>query len=63
MITVDQGYRAGKAIELKRTMDQALTQCPQVKRVFVFERTGAVSVPRGPKDISLLKVSAGMPFL
>ena len=56
MITADQGIRGGKAIELKKMVDEAVAQCPCVKRVFVYQRTGA-GVPMGPKDIVLDKVT------
>ena len=55
VITADQGIRGGKAIELKKMVDEAVAQCPCVKRVFVYQRTGA-DVPMGPKDIVLDKV-------
>ena len=40
VITVDGGFRAGKAIPLKITVDKALRQCPDVKTVIVFDRAG-----------------------
>ena len=55
VITADQGIRGGKAIALKKMVDEAVAQCPCVKRVFVYQRTGA-DVPMGPKDIILDKV-------
>ena len=41
MITTDEGLRGGKKIPLKSTVDKALEQCPDVKNVFVAQRTGA----------------------
>ncbi len=41
VITADQAVRGGRLIELKKTVDQAVEKCPTVKRVFVYERTGA----------------------
>ena len=38
VITADGGYRAGKVVPLKENVDQALAQCPGVKRVIVFNR-------------------------
>ena len=55
VITADQGVRGGKPIELKKMVDDAVAECPCVKRVFVYQRTGA-DVPMGPKDIVLDKV-------
>ena len=56
VITSDQAVRGGKVIELKRVVDDAVSKCPTVKRVFVAERTGA-SVPSTRLDIPLEKVS------
>ena len=56
VITSDQALRGGKAIELKKMVDEAVAQCPNVKRVFVSQRTGA-KVPMGKLDISLENVS------
>lgn len=55
MITADQGLRGGKIIGLKKTVDAAVQKCPSVKRVFVYQRTGA-DVPMGKLDIPLEKV-------
>jgi len=40
VITVDGGFRSGKAIPLKKTVDGALEHCPGVKTVIVFNRAG-----------------------
>ena len=40
VITADGGYRAGKVVPLKENVDQALAQCPGVKRVIVLDRCG-----------------------
>ena len=55
VITADQGVRGGKTIDLKRTVDEAVSKCSGVKHVFVMSRTGA-DVPMGKKDIPLEKV-------
>ncbi|KAG8126311.1 putative Acetyl-coenzyme A synthetase protein [Naja naja] len=39
VITVNQGLRGGKVVELKKTVDEAVKFCPTVKRVFVSKRT------------------------
>lgn len=39
IITADGAFRGGKAIELKSMVDDALEQCPFVKRVIVYSRT------------------------
>ena len=40
VITADEGVRGGRTIPLKANTDEALKQCPQVKHVVVFKRTG-----------------------
>ncbi|MFM1808707.1 MAG: hypothetical protein RLZZ242_1432 [Bacteroidota bacterium] len=39
VITSDGSYRGNKSIDLKKIVDQALEQCPQVSTVLVAERT------------------------
>lgn len=39
MITVNQGVRGGKLVELKKTVDEAVQSCPTVQQVFVATRT------------------------
>ena len=41
IITSDEGRRGGKTIATKKIVDEALKQCPGVKRCLVFQRTGA----------------------
>ncbi|KAJ7344989.1 hypothetical protein JRQ81_000939 [Phrynocephalus forsythii] len=52
VITVNQGVRGGKVINLKQTVDRAVKLCPTVKRVFVSKRTGE-KVPMSGLDILL----------
>ncbi len=40
VITVDGGFRSGKSIPLKGTVDKALENCPDVKTVLVYDRAG-----------------------
>jgi acetyl-CoA synthetase len=40
IITADEGVRGGKTIPLKDTTDEALLNCPNVKKCIVVERTG-----------------------
>ncbi|EMP30717.1 Acetyl-coenzyme A synthetase 2-like protein [Chelonia mydas] len=52
VITVNQGLRGGKVIELKQTVDQAVQTCPLVKRVLVSMRTEQ-KVPMSKLDVPL----------
>ena len=40
LITADEGIRGRKIIPLKKIADEALDQCPNVKKCVVVERTG-----------------------
>jgi len=40
IITADEGVRGGKIIPLKKIVDEALIQCPNVKKCIVVKRTG-----------------------
>ncbi|XP_032300830.1 acetyl-coenzyme A synthetase 2-like, mitochondrial isoform X2 [Coturnix japonica] len=52
VITVNQGLRGGKVVELKKTVDQAVKQCPGVKRVLVSMRTDT-QLPMTALDVLL----------
>ena len=41
IITADEGVRGGKTIPLKETTDEALYDCPNVKKCIVVKRTGS----------------------
>ncbi len=40
IITADEGVRGGKTIPLKETTDEALYDCPNIKKCIVVKRTG-----------------------
>jgi acetyl-CoA synthetase len=40
VITADGGWRRGKEVKLKAAVDEALAECPSVKDVIVYQRTG-----------------------
>ncbi|MBX6313329.1 MAG: acetate--CoA ligase, partial [Isosphaeraceae bacterium] len=40
LVTADGGYRRGKVVPLKQHADEAVAQCPTIKDVVVFKRTG-----------------------
>ncbi|HMS42267.1 MAG TPA: acetate--CoA ligase [Pyrinomonadaceae bacterium] len=41
IVTADGGFRRGSEIKLKSTVDAAVVNCPTVKNVVVFKRTGS----------------------
>ena len=41
VITADGGWRRGKEVKLKAAVDQAVADCPTVKDVIVYKRTGS----------------------
>lgn len=48
VITADGGWRRGREIRLKATVDEALSECPTVRDVIVYRRTGGqVSMQEG----------------
>ncbi len=53
VITADEGVRGRKTIPLKRTVDEAVMACPDVKTVFVAKRTGAKVPFYPPRDVWL----------
>ena len=40
LVTADEGVRGGKIIPLKKIADEALLQCPNVRKCLVVKRTG-----------------------
>uniref|UniRef100_A0A8C7J9G4 acetate--CoA ligase n=1 Tax=Oncorhynchus kisutch TaxID=8019 RepID=A0A8C7J9G4_ONCKI len=52
VITVNQGVRGGKVVDLKRTVDQAVQNCPTVQQVLVAMRTEN-TVPMTDRDVPL----------
>jgi len=41
LITADGGWRRGKEVRLKDAVDEALQECPGVRHVIVYQRTGS----------------------
>jgi len=52
LITADEGVRGGKIIPLKKIADEALIQCPEVKKCVVVQRTGNQVDWDNERDIS-----------
>jgi len=50
VLTADQCFRGGQAIQLKENVDAAVDMCPSVKQVFVCNHTG-VNAPATNKDV------------
>lgn len=57
VFTANQGMRGGKAIELKKTVDEALKKCPSVKTVFIYKRTDNVFNLNKERDVVIDDVS------
>jgi len=51
VITSDGAFRAGKTIAFKKTVDNALGSCPDVKNVIVFDRAGLNPTMSPNRDI------------
>ena len=65
IITADEGLRGGKIVPLKRNVDVALTDCPDVEKVIVITRTGGPVLMHPGRDVHYeverAKVSADCP--
>ncbi|HLZ83110.1 MAG TPA: acetate--CoA ligase [Caulobacteraceae bacterium] len=65
VITADEGLRGGRVVPLKRNVDLALLQCPDVETVLVVKRTGGAVLMHAGRDLDYeteaAKVSADCP--
>ena len=50
VITADGGWRRGKEIRLKQAVDEALPECPSVRDVIVYRRTGGEVAMKEGRD-------------
>ena len=50
VITADGGWRRGKEVRLKDAVDEALLECPGVRNVVVYRRTGSSQTMREGRD-------------
>lgn len=57
MFTANQGLRGGKTIELKKTVDAAIKNCPSVKNVFIYKRTENAFEVNKDRDVIIDDVS------
>ena len=51
VITADGGFRRGKEVKLKAAVDEALPECPGVRDVIVFKRTGSPVTMKDGRDL------------
>jgi len=51
VITADGGWRRGKEIRLKEAADEALQDCPSVREVVVYRRTGSPIAMQSGRDL------------
>src|SRR6476661_5788771 len=50
VVTADGGYRRGKEVHLKPAVDEALTECPGIRDVIVYRRTGSGTEMQAGRD-------------
>lgn len=50
VVTADGGWRRAKEVKLKPAVDEALTECPGVKNVIVYRRTGGEITMQDGRD-------------
>ena len=60
VITADEGLRGAKKIPLKKNVDKALINCPNVHTVFVVKRTGAEINWVDERDVSYEEIVSSM---
>ena len=51
VITADGGWRRGKEVRLKEAVDEALQECPDVRTVVVYRRTGSPIHMKHGRDV------------
>jgi acetyl-CoA synthetase len=60
VITADEGIRGGKIIPLKKIADEAMIQCPNVKKCVVVKRTGNPVNWVDGRDVSYEKITSNV---
>jgi len=61
VVTADEGLRGGKTVPLKKNTDDAVDQCPHVKRVVVVKRTGDDIAMQKGRDVWYHEEAAKVP--
>ena len=61
VITADGNYRGGKLIQLKKIVDEALTETPQVEKVVVVKRQGLDIAMQAGRDLYWHTLLADIP--
>ncbi|MDE0102486.1 MAG: acetate--CoA ligase [Bryobacterales bacterium] len=61
VVTADGGWRRGKVVPLKQAVDEALEDCPGVRDVIVYRRTGSKITMRQGRDSWWDDLYAGVP--
>jgi acetyl-CoA synthetase len=51
VITADGGWRRGKEVKLKPAVDEAIEDCPDVRHVIVYRRTGSETAMKEGRDV------------
>jgi acetyl-CoA synthetase len=51
VITADGGWRRGREVRLKDAVDEALQECPDVRNVIVYKRTGSAVPMKEGRDL------------
>jgi acetyl-CoA synthetase len=51
VITADGGFRRGKEVKLKTTVDEALEECPGVRDSIIYRRTGSDTPMKAGRDL------------
>jgi len=60
VVTADEGVRGGKIIPLKKIVDEAMMQCPNVKKCVVVKRTGNSVNWVEERDVSYEKITSNV---
>ncbi|MBM3774716.1 MAG: acetate--CoA ligase [Acidobacteria bacterium] len=59
VITADGGWRRGREVRLKPAVDEALLECPSVRDVIVYQRTGSDIPMKTGRDLWWHELDAG----